>query len=60
MTLAGPTRGIQSFAIAHRLGTIVDLDPVMVLEQGRLIEFDDPRNLSERRSRFRELWEAQH
>jgi ABC-type multidrug transport system fused ATPase/permease subunit len=33
------------FAIAHRLGTIIDYDRVAVLDQGRLVEFGSPVDL---------------
>uniref|UniRef100_A0A7I4YK36 Multidrug resistance-associated protein 1 n=1 Tax=Haemonchus contortus TaxID=6289 RepID=A0A7I4YK36_HAECO len=37
------------FTIAHRLNTIMEYDRVMVLENGRIIEFDSPQTLLEDR-----------
>ena len=37
--------GCTVFAIAHRLGTIIDYDRVAVLEQAKLVEFGHPAEL---------------
>ncbi|KAH0428389.1 ABC multidrug transporter [Colletotrichum camelliae] len=40
-------RGCTIIAIAHRLETIVEFDRVAVMDEGNIIEFDDPRVLLE-------------
>lgn len=44
--------------IAHRLHTVIDYDKIMVLDQGRLVEYDSPHNLLQREGGvFREMVE---
>ncbi|GMS97817.1 hypothetical protein PENTCL1PPCAC_19992 [Pristionchus entomophagus] len=45
-------------AIAHRLNTVAGYDRIMVLEKGRIVEFDTPsRLLSDRNSRYSRMLE---
>jgi ATP-binding cassette subfamily C (CFTR/MRP) protein 1 len=37
--------GCTSLVVAHRLGTVLDCDRVLVLDQGRLVEQGPPREL---------------
>ncbi|KAK9420894.1 putative ABC transporter FUM19 [Seiridium unicorne] len=47
--------------VAHRLETIADLDLVVVMEKGRIVEVGDRRELkSKPDSLFRTLWESRH
>lgn len=41
--------------IAHRINTILDSDRIVVLQQGRVAEFDTPEELISRRGLFYEL-----
>jgi ATP-binding cassette, subfamily C (CFTR/MRP), member 1 len=47
--------------VAHRLETIVGFDKVLVLQDGRIVEFESPKALLEKRgSMFKSLWDLQH
>lgn len=41
------SRGTTVLAIAHRLQTIIDFDKILVLGQGKVLEYDSPKVLSE-------------
>ncbi|KAH8891756.1 ABC transporter [Thozetella sp. PMI_491] len=48
-----------AIVVAHRLKTIADFDKVLVLQDGHAIEYDTPRNLLARDSKFRMMWKLQ-
>jgi ATP-binding cassette subfamily C (CFTR/MRP) protein 1 len=41
--------------IAHRINTILDSDRIVVLDHGRVAEFDTPNELIKRKGQFYEL-----
>ncbi len=45
--------------IAHRLATIQNADTLLVLEQGRVVEFGSPEELLKRKGAYYSFWEAQ-
>lgn len=47
--------------VAHRLETIGDMDMVIVIDQGRIVEVGDPKVLRDQHvSHFGSLWENRH
>lgn len=52
-------RACTIIAVAHRLGTIIDFDRVIILDQGGIIEDGPPGVLmQDAMSRFRQLWNS--
>ncbi|KAM0429988.1 hypothetical protein ACHAPT_005994 [Fusarium lateritium] len=49
--------GCTVIAIVHRLGAVVDFDRVAVMSAGRVVEWDNPRELLRRESEFKKLWD---
>ncbi|MFH0891668.1 MAG: ABC transporter ATP-binding protein [Candidatus Falkowbacteria bacterium] len=50
---------VTAIVIAHRLTTIQEMDRILVIEKGELIESGSFLELCDRRGRFYELWEKQ-
>jgi len=58
-TLKRISRGRTTIAIAHRLSTIADADHILVLEEGKLAEAGDHRQLLARNGLYAEMWTRQ-
>lgn len=56
--LAGDFEGSTVVEVAHRLEAIVGYDVVVVMHEGRVVEVGNPRELLERASRFKSLWDS--
>lgn len=50
---------VTAVVIAHRLTTIREMDRILVIENGKLIEEGTFEQLQNKRGRFNELWEKQ-
>ena len=51
-TIREEFKGATCLTVAHRLNTILDSDRVLVLEQGRVVEFDTPQALLAQPTRY--------
>ena len=50
---------VTAVVIAHRLTTIKEMDKILVLEEGQLVESGNFDELMVKKGRFFELWEKQ-
>jgi ABC-type transport system involved in Fe-S cluster assembly fused permease/ATPase subunit len=53
------SRSCTTLMIAHRLSTVVHADQIVVLENGRVVEYGTHDNLIRAEGRFAQLWNAQ-
>ncbi|MGI9435757.1 MAG: ABCB family ABC transporter ATP-binding protein/permease, partial [Geminicoccaceae bacterium] len=51
--------GRTTLMIAHRLSTVVDADQILVIEDGRVIEQGQHRDLLERNGHYADMWARQ-
>ena len=47
-------------SVVHKIDSALGFQKVAVMDQGRIVEFDDPQVLMARSSKFRELYDAEH
>lgn len=52
-------KSVTALVIAHRLTTVREMDRIIVIEEGKIIEEGTFDELHARRGRFHELWEKQ-
>ncbi len=53
-------QGRTTIAIAHRLATLQQMDRIIVMDRGRIVEQGTPRTLLKKRGLYYRLWQRQH
>ena len=53
------SRNRSTLTIAHRLSTIIDVDEILVMERGQIVERGDHRSLLAHQGVYAELWAMQ-
>lgn len=54
-TIRNKLHNCTVITVAHRLNTIIDMDKVLVLDAGNVVEFDEPHELIQRGGHFAEM-----
>ena len=54
-TLRTAFKDVTMLVVAHRLSTIMDLDWILVMDKGKIVEQGSPQELLQLRGRFTEL-----
>ena len=52
-------QGMTAIVIAHRLTTIKEMDRILVIEDGKIVEEGSFNVLHKKKGRFYDLWEKQ-
>lgn len=58
-TLATLMQGKTTIVIAHRLSTLLDMDRILVFDQGKIIEDGTHQSLLDKNGAYTKLWQAQ-
>jgi ATP-binding cassette subfamily B protein len=58
-TLIEIMQGKTTIVIAHRLGTLLHMDRILVFDKGKIVEEGTHSNLLEKAGVYKKLWDAQ-
>lgn len=58
--LENTTRDLTTITIAHRLNTVINMDHIYVMDQGRIVESGNHQELLSKRGRYYEMHADDH